>query len=180
MELDELKSTWNTVQTPTISTIEIQGMLSENRHPILKGIRKQLTLEIIGWSILLLCYYTMFDGDSKPLWLNILLVSSVIFPFIHSLMGYRFAKYSIHGASIRESLKNYLSKVKVYAIISIISRQVYLTSLLLFLTYGISFNKSKYLSLAVIIFILLIQLLLSCKIWSKRLKTLGNAIAKFN
>ena len=179
MELHELKSTWNTVKTPTISTSEIQVMLSENKHPVLKGIRKQLTIEIIGWTIFLLCYYSMFDGNMKPLWVNILLISSVLLPVIHNLMGYRFSKFLVHGSNIQESLKNYLAKVKIYAIISIISRQIYLTGLLLFFTYGLSFNTSKYISLAVIIVIFLIQLLLSCKIWAKRLKNLGNAIKTF-
>ena len=179
MELNELKSTWNTVKTPTISTSEIQVMLSENKHPVLKGIRKQLTIEIIGWAIFLLCYYSMFDGNRKPLWVNILLISSVLLPVIHNLMGYRFSKFLVHGANIQESLENYLSKVKIYAIISIVSGQIYLTGLLLFFTYGLSFNASKYISLAVIIIIFLIQLVLSCTIWAKRLKNLENAITTF-
>jgi len=180
MEFNELKSTWNTVRTPTISTTEIQAMLSENRHPVLKGIRKQLTIEIIGWCIFLSCYYTLFDGNLKPLWINILLVLSVLLPLIHNLMGYRFAKYLVHGANIHESLKNYLSKVKIYAIISIISRQIYLAGLLLFFTYGLSFTTSRYVLLAVISLVFLIQLLLSGRIWAKRLKNLGNAIAIFH
>src|SRR5690606_29518805 len=95
-------------------------------------------------------YYTLFDGNLKPLWVNILLVLSVLLPLIHNLMGYRFAKYLVHGANIHESLKNYLAKVRIYAIISIISRQIYLTGLLVFFTYGLSFNTSKYILLAVI------------------------------
>lgn len=179
MEFNELKATWNAVRTPTISTTEIQAMLSENRHPVLKGIRKQLTIEIIGWCMFLSGYYTLFDGNLKPLWINILLVLSVLLPLIHNLMGYRFAKYLVHGTNIHESLKNYLSKVKIYAIISIISRQIYLAGLLLFFTYGLNFNTSKYVLLAVIGLIFLIQLLLSVRIWANRLKNLGNAIAIF-
>ncbi|MEJ5961635.1 hypothetical protein [Pedobacter immunditicola] len=180
MELNELKSTWNTVKTPTISTLEIQKMLIENKHPVLKGIRKQFTIEIIGWGIFLLCYYTMFDGHLKPLWVNILLIFSILLPLIHNLMGYRMAKYLVKGANIHESLKNYLAKVKVYATVSVASRQIYLLGLLLFFTYGLSFNKSKYVFLAVIISIFIVQLLLSFKIWAKRLKSLDNSIKSFN
>lgn len=179
MELNELKSTWNTMITPTVSTLEIQAMLLENKHPVLKGIRKQMIIEVIGWSIFLICYYAMFDGDKKPLWINALLVLSVLLPFIHNLMGYNFAKYLVHGTDIRESLKIYLSKVKRYAIISIITRQVYLTGFLLFFSYSISFNTSKYVLLSVIIFVFLIQLWLLCKIWIKRVKNLGNTIMTF-
>lgn len=154
-------------------------MLSENKHPVLKDIRKQLTIEIIGWGIFLLCYYSMFDGDKKPVWINILLVLSILLPITHNLMGYRSAKYLVQGTNIHESLKNYLSKVKIYAIISIISRQIYLTGLLLFFTYGLSFNRSRYILLVAVLLIFLIQLIISCRIWAKRLKSLGNSLNSF-
>lgn len=180
MELNELKSTWNTVKTPVISTSEIHSMLSENKHPVLKGIRKQLTLEIIGWGILVTCYYSMFDGDKKPVWINIFLVLSILLPVIHNLMGYRFSKYLVQGTNIQESLKNYLYKVKIYAIVSVISRQTYLIGLLLFFTYGLSFNNSKYISLVVIGLIFIIQLVVIVGIWAKRLKSLGNSLNYFS
>lgn len=179
MELNELKSTWNTIETPAISTTEIQSMLSENKHPILKDIRKQLTIEIIGWSIFLVCYYTMFDGNKKPIWINTLVILSILLPLTHNFMGYRFAKYLVQGTNIYDSLKNYLSKVKVYAIISIISRQIYLMGLLLFFTYGLSFNTSKYISLTIIGLAFLIQLVIICRIWAKRLKSLENSLMSF-
>ncbi len=167
------------VRTPEISTTEIQVMLSENKHPILKDIRKQLTIEIIVWCTFLTCYYSMFDGDRKPVWINILLILSILLPIIHNLMGYHFAKYLVQGANIQESLKNYLSKVKIYAIISITSRQIYLTGLILFFTYGLNFNTSKYITLAVIGLIVLVQFLILCRIWGKRLKNLKNSLKSF-
>jgi len=176
MEFNELKSTWNTVKTPEISPTEIQKMLSENRHPVLKNIRKQLTIEIIGWSISLICYYTMFDGDKKPVWINLLLVFSILLPVIHNLMGYRFAKYLVQGSNIQESLKNYLARVKRYAAISIISKQLFLIGLLLFFTYGLSFNTSKAISLVIIGVIFIIQLVLTYRIWAKRLVSLEKSI----
>ena len=93
MELTELKQVWDTVEIPVKSTDDIKLMLSENNHPVLKKIRKQLTIEIIGWSVFLICYYSMFDGDHKPIWINIILVVSVLLPLIHNLLGYRLAKY---------------------------------------------------------------------------------------
>lgn len=180
MKLAELKHVWNTVETPVKSTDDIKLMLSENRHPVLKKIKKQLTIEIVGWSIFLTCYYTMFDGDHKPIWINLILVISVLLPLIHNLMGYRFAKYLVNGNTIRESLKNYLSKVKIYAIVSITCRFLFIIGLLAFFTYGLSFNAKKFMSLAIIILIFLIQLLILYRLWAKRLKRLENAVTIFN
>jgi len=180
MEPDELKHAWDTIETPIKSTGDIKLMLSENRHPVLKKIRMQLTIEIIGWSVFLMCYYTMFDGNYKPIWVNITLIISVLLPLIHNLMGYRFAKYLVNGTTIKESLKNYLSKVKIYAVVSITCRVFFMIGLLLFFTHGLSFNTKKYISFAIIILIFLIQLFLIYRLWTKRLNNLKNAVAVFN
>jgi hypothetical protein len=180
MELTEFKNVWDTVEIPVKSTDDIKLMLSENRHPVLKKIRKQLTIEIIGYSVFLICYYSMCDGDNKPIWINIILVVSVLLSLIHNLMGYRFAKYLVNGDTIKESLKNYFSKVKSYAIVSIICRVFFVIGLLMFFTYGLSFNKSKYISLILIIFIFVIQVILLYKLWAKRLKMIKKAMAIFN
>lgn len=179
MELNDLKATWSTVESPKISTQKIREMASEKMHPILSGIRKQLTIEIMVWSIFLICYYSMFDGDKKPVWINALLVLSVLLPIFHNLMGYRVAKYPVQGTNIQESLKNHLSKVKTYAVVSILTRQIYLIGFLLFFTYGLSFNSSKYISLLIISLIFLVQLFMSCRIWAKRIKSLGLAVKSF-
>lgn len=179
MELNDIKTTWSTVESPRVSDQEIRAMASEKMHPTLSGIRKQLTIEIIVWSIFLICYYSMFDGDKKPVWINILLVLSVLVPIIHNLMGYRIAKYPVQGTNIRESINKFRSKVKIYAIVSIITRQIYLMGLLLFFTYGITFNPSKYISLAIISSIFLLQLFMSYRIWAKRVKNLGIAVESF-
>jgi hypothetical protein len=170
MEIDELKSVWKNIETPAKTTEEIQLMLLENKHPILKKIRKQLTLEIIIWSVFLFCYYNIFDGDKKPMAINIILISGFLLSLVHNLMGYRSTKYLLNGSTIKESLENYLSGVKSYAIISILSRVLLMTGFILFFTYGIHFNAGKYLSLAVIILIFLIQLFLLYRLWAGRLK----------
>lgn len=68
----------------------------------------------------------------------------------------------------------------IYAIVSVISRQIYLIGLLLFFTYGLSFNNSKYISLVVIGLIFIIQLVVIVGIWAKRLKSLGNSLNYFS
>ncbi|MFD2147943.1 hypothetical protein [Mucilaginibacter antarcticus] len=136
MELDELKNAWQNINTPNTPAHKIATMLSENNHPVLKGIRKQVIIEVAVWSIFLLCYYTMFDGDTKPVWVNAVLVVSVLLPIIHNLMGYSFARYLINGTSLKQSLIVYLSKVKMYAVVSIGSRVILAAGFVLFLLMG--------------------------------------------
>jgi len=180
MKIDELKTAWNEIETPAKSAEEIKLMLQENRHPVLKGIRKQVIIELIGWSVFLACYYSMFDGGNKPLWMNVLLVVCVLFPLIHNLMSYGFTKYLIKGDTIRESVNNYLSNVKIYAGVSVISRALFASGLLLFLTYGIKFNEAKYFSLGVIVLLFLVQLGLLVNLWIKRLNKLNAIVTNLN
>ncbi|WP_214226097.1 hypothetical protein [Pedobacter sp. B4-66] len=180
MEPDQLKLAWNTIQTPVKTNKELSSMLIESKHPVLKDIRKQFTIEIIGWSVFLLCYYTMFDGDQKPVAINVLLVVSMLFALIHNILGYNFSKYLINGDTIKLSLERYLSKIKVYAAISISSRVVLITGFLVFFTYNINFTTSKYVLLAGVIAVSLVQLRWLFVLWSKRLKVLGKTIKEFS
>lgn len=180
MEINELKSGWDQVSTPEKTNEEIKLMLSENRHPVLKGIRRQAAIEIAGWSVFLACAYSMFDGAEKPLWVNILLAVSVIWPVLHNLMGYRFAKYLVNGTNIQASLMNYLSNVKGYALVSVMSRILFAAGLLLFLTYNIHFNPSKYLSLGFIVLIFTAQVGLLYRLWITRLTKLNKAVLGFS
>lgn len=176
MELDALKSTWNKVDSPIKTPEEIQQMLRENNHPVLKGIRKQLWIEIMGWSAFLLIYYTMFDGDQKPFFVNILLVVSVLFALVHNLTGYELAKHLSFGTSVKASLQHYLSKVKTYARISIASRVLLVAGFLLFFTYNISFSLTKYISMALVLVAFIIQLIVLFRMWQSRLKKLKASI----
>lgn len=180
MELSELKNAWNNIESPTNTAEQIQSMLLEKKHPVLKKIRIQLTIEIIGWSAFLLCYYTMFDGDRKPVWINIILVISVLLPLIHNLLGYGFAKYLINGNTIKESLERYLAKVKIYVIVSVISRILFISGLLFFFTYGLSLNTHKYLLLIMAVSIFVIQLIFLYTLWMKRIRILHNSLVAFN
>jgi hypothetical protein len=180
MELDELKSEWNTVKPFSKTNEAILLMLQENRHPVLKAIRKQIIIELIGWSLFLVCYYTMFDGGNKPFFINIVLIFAVAFPMVHHLYGYHFNKYLIDGSNIKSSLEKYLNRMKAYASLSLISRVLFVSGLLLFFTYSIHFTASKYYLLTVIILVFLIQLFFLYRIWAKRLQELKNTINAFS
>ncbi|WP_448104220.1 hypothetical protein [Pedobacter panaciterrae] len=180
METDPLKLAWNAVQTPVKTNKELSSMLIESKHPVLKGIRKQFTIEIIGWSVFLLCYYTMFDGDQKPIAINILLVVSMLFALIHNVLGYNFSKNLINGGTIKSSLERYLSKIKVYATVSISSRAFLITGFLVFFTYNIHFTTGKYVLLAGVIAVSMVQLRWLFFLWTRRLKVLNNTIMEFS
>lgn len=180
MELDELKEAWGSVSAPAKSNEELQLMLKENKHPVLKGIRRQLIIELTCWLAFIACYYTMFDGDRKPFFLNLILIACVMFLIVHNLMGYYFSKYLVNGANIKLSIQNYIAKVKWYAGVSVFARFLYAAGLLLFFTYGIHFNKGKYNLLGAVIVAFAISLFWLYRLWAKRLNQLKETAGEFN
>lgn len=179
MELEQFKSDWNEISISGKNTAELKSMLSENKHPVLRGIRSQLSIEIFGWSAFLICYYSMFDGDQKPLMINCLLVVSVLISFFHNLWGYRSSKYLVQGGDLLLSLKLYLKKMQRYALISIVSRILFATGLLIFFSYNINLTNARYLALAVGVVVIALQIGLLVSVWNRRLKSLKISIEGF-
>jgi len=171
MKDEELKSLWRSAEPDARSQKDILLMLEERRHPVLKSIKMQITIELMGWSAFLACYYSMFDGAMKPLFINIVLIVSVLVPFVHNLYGYNLVKNAADRSSILASLKQHLQRIKIYASASIISRVVFTAGFLLFFSYNISFNSSgRYLFAAIILVLVIIQIIILHKIWQKRIR----------
>jgi hypothetical protein len=179
MELEELKASWNAAGQESKTNKELLNMLDPNRHPVLKGIRRQTIIEVSGWTLFLLCYYSMLDGHEKPLLINLFLVASLLIALFHNLLGYQFSQRLIFGDSLITSVATYMKKVKWYAIQSVTLRIVSTAALLAFLTYNITFTAQKYLLLVIVISILIFQTFLLCKLWVKRYNELRNSLNAF-
>ncbi|MES2238901.1 MAG: hypothetical protein V4497_01450 [Bacteroidota bacterium] len=179
MEIDDLKSDWNTVKPILRNDENFLSMLQENKHPVLKGIRKQIVIELMGWIFFSLAYYSMFDGTEKPFWVNLILLLTLALPIVHSFYGYYYNKYLADGLNIKEGLEQLYHRLKKYAFITIIARVGLVSGLLLFFCYNIHFTTTKYFLLAFIIVIIAIQMFLLYKVWNKRLRVLQRIINDF-
>ena len=180
MEPESLKSAWKVMSGENKNAKELKRMLSENRHPVLKGIRLQLLIEMTAWTFFLLFYYDFFDGDRKPFYLNLLLVAAVVLLLLHSFTGYLSAKNLVKGNDLKQSLLNYLSRLKMYAVVSVSSRIFTIICLLIFFIATINFTPGKYLLLTCAILLIPLQAFFLSRIWNKRIKQLKTAINGLN
>ena len=176
MELDKLKSAWQDIGGENKNSATLKKMLSEKRHPVLKGIRLQMIIEITTWTFFLFVYYDIFDGDRKPFYANALLVTAVLLLLVHSVMGYLSAKNRVKGTNLKQSLVKYLSMIKKYAVVSVASRVLTIVCVLIFFIATIHFTTNKYFLLAGILLIIPVQIFLLKRMWGKRIKTLEAAI----
>ena len=170
MEQDALKSAWQNMSAGQKTNSELNSMMRERTHPVLKRIRKQLIIESAAFSVFLFVYYDFFDGDRKPLYVNMLLVTAILFILLHNIMGYMLTRSRVKGNTIKQSLEDHLYKMNLYAVVSVVSRVLVAACLLLFFTSVITFNAGKYWILAVVILVLAIQMALLSRIWMKRIK----------
>lgn len=179
MNIDDLKSEWNAVDTISKSEKALLNMLKENQHPVLKSIRRQIQIEVTAWSLFLLVYYSMFDGDKKPFWVNAVLVVTLMLPILHSVYGYFYNKYLTDGSDVKRALEQLYVRLKKYALISIFIRLGFAGGLMCFFTYNVNFNASKYCFLVLISTVLVLQIAFLCAIWRKRFKHFKFIISTF-
>jgi hypothetical protein len=170
--MDPLKTAWNAIPEEHTTDIKV-------KHPVLKDIRRQLTIETISYSIFLVVYYDFFDGNNKSFTLNAVLVVSVLLLLLHNIAGYMITKNNVGSDNLKQSLTTYLEKLKRYAVLSVVSRVLAFSGIMLFFTANITWTSGKYYGLALIICLLGIQIFSLRKIWAGRINKIRRVLAEY-
>ncbi|NLR79570.1 hypothetical protein [Chitinophaga eiseniae] len=179
--MDHIKSYWDNTPTPNKNILEIQALAEKKTFPVLRSIRKQLTIEIVGYSAFLLAYYDFFDGHKKPLFLNLLLVAAVLLLLVHNVVGYTLSKRPVLGENLLDNLRKKSLQIKQYAVISISSKILAMAGIFsFFLGAGIQWDNARYAALAAIAGIVAIQGVLLWKVWAARVKRMNTTIAELS
>lgn len=179
--MDHIKSYWDNTSTPHKNFLEIQALAEKKTSPVLRSIRKQLTIEIVGYSAFLLVYYDFFDGHKKPFFLNLLLVAAILLLLVHNVVGYTLSKRPVPGENLLNNLRKQSLQIKQYAVISISSKILAMAGIFsFFLGTGIQWNSARYAALAAIAGILCIQGFFLWKVWAARVKRMNTTIAELS
>ncbi len=182
MDLDDLKSDYQNMENEGSKSLEdFRKMKKPGRHPILKGIRRQLIFESTAWIFIVIVYYDFFDGHLKSVLWNILLVVSIALVLIHNILGYRIVKTPIRSHNLKDSLGSYLTRIKKYARVSIASRILAVSIFMGFLTStSNAAGNTYYMVVGGFVLLIMIQYYLLHHIWQKRVKHIKNSIEAFN
>ena len=168
MENDKLKAIWKTVNPPLKNKVELTAMFKEGNHPTLKTIKKQALFELLGFTLFLFCYYSMFDGEANPLFINVILIVAIAVNMLHHFRGYRLQQKFRTSQNLKEDLKSFVTRLKSYQLETLLSKIICATGLTLFFTNGIQMNQQKWWAVVAIVIFFLIQLALLTSIWAKR------------
>lgn len=154
--MEDLFAAWHSVnKTSSIHA----GLLHERQHPVLKQIRKQMIIELVGFILFLTAYYDFFDGARKPLYANILLVSAMLTVIAVNIIGYVFTKQGVPGENVRELLERHLAKLQTYAVVAVLARALMMLSVVVF------FKGS-----AIVVILFIGMLVLLVRLWVKRIR----------
>jgi uncharacterized membrane protein len=173
MEIEEIRKEWQSIRTPQIDLDRLRDMTLEKSHPVLSSIRKQFTIELIGWSAFLIVCFTGLDADQKPILTNAILILSVTLPMIFNIYGYRLSKELIAGPDISSSLKNRIALLRRFAIVSVVLRIMLITGVGYFLISTVNITQGKLTLLAAGSVVSIFQLYLLVRIWKKRMGKLS-------
>lgn len=179
MELDDLKSNWNSSNEEQKSTDQLQLMTKIKHHPSFKNIRKRLVVELMGLLAFASLYWTAFDGSQKPLIANVILLIGLIAYALNHIITLWLLPKPFTGTSIKQALKNYRHRLFRFAWLSVGSSLVFSISLLFFFATVIDFTSKHYYLLAGILVTFMIVLMISYRIWQKRINRLTQTISDF-
>jgi hypothetical protein len=179
MNIDDLKSGWQNAGGQTLTEKEFEMMTKIENHPALKKIRLKLIIEAVALIALLFAYYDGFDGDQKPVYINVLLVASILLYIGNNVAGYFFIKNPATTANIKQSLFRQVDVLKKIAAFSMISSIIYGASLLLFLTSEIVFTQRKYVILVGVVVTFMLFFYYSFIKWQRKISHFKQLEAEF-
>jgi hypothetical protein len=180
MELNDLKSAWRHVNGTEKSVTDLQKMTKIANLPSIKKIRTKLIAEVIGLTLFSFIYYDWFDGDQKPMYANLLLLSSLFLYILNNVTGYIAVIWPVIGNSLKTSIQDYLVRIKRLSVFSLIISFLYSISLILFFTSVINFTGEKQLILICLIIFLLTMTYSSFRTWTKWINSLSRRVKEFS
>lgn len=179
MEIDNLKSVWQDISTPQKNKEELNLMLKQNSHPVLTSIKKQITIELLGFTAFLFCYFTMFDGKTKPIVINLAIMGAIVLQLFYGYKGYLMQSKFKSNTNLIDNLRSFTKQLKSYRLQVFLARTVFAIGFISFFTYNISFSELKWWTLAFVVIAFGVQLWLLYRIWSKRIGRLELALEEF-
>lgn len=179
MEKDKLSSLWQDIAPVQKSKEELNVLLKKYSYPMLSSIKKQLLIESISFTIFLICYFSMFDGATKPLSINLIIIAAIMLQLFYGYKGYLMQGRFRAIKNFRTELAEFINRLKSYRLQTLFARIFFAFSLFLFFIYNISFSQSKWWALFFIVDILCVQLVFFFKVWSARIKKLEMVLNEF-
>ncbi|WP_339926147.1 hypothetical protein [uncultured Cyclobacterium sp.] len=180
MELDKLKSTWDRASTGNKSQNELLMMTKVKNHPTIKKMKLKFLIEAILLTVFISVYHDGFDGATKPLWANALLIGTTFLYIVTRLVGWLVLINPINGDNLKNSLLGFLLKLKRINIGIILTSFLFGAAFISFFASAIDFTKEKYTTLFFMLVSLILLVYWSSRNWNRRIREIKISLKEFD
>ena len=179
MDINQLKSNWKNSGEAGYSQNDLAAMTKINHHPVLRKLRLQLIIESVLLTFVLFMYYDGFDGHLKPVYVNVLIASSIFLFILNDVIAFLIIQNPVREQNLKESVLKQLGLLKGISVFSMLSMVFYGSSLLVFFTSTIVFTDQKYMILGGIILTFIIMIFFSYRQWKHKIDVLTKISSEF-
>lgn len=180
MDLENIKSYWKDMDLGKKNQEQLLVMTKIKNHPKLKRIRIQFTIEAIFLLVFLALYRNAFDGFTKPNWANVLLISLAVAFILIRFIGHLILRNPVKEKNIRQSLTVFSKNLKIISVLTLITSFLFGLSVILFFIPTSDFTGNKYGILGGMFVTLIVSVILSGRIWLKRIKIIQRTVGELN
>jgi len=179
MDINDLKADWQNAGSELVNEEKLKLMTKISQHPTLKKLRIKLILETVFLTVLLFVYYDAFDGDQKPMYANLLLVSSVLLYLANNVLGFLFIKNPIRAENISLSVQKQVLTLKRLSVFSLLSSSIYAVTLIFYFSVSVKFTSFKYVLLSLLIFSFTAIFYFSYKKWKNKIDHFSRVLSMY-
>ncbi|MEM9300253.1 MAG: hypothetical protein AAGA64_17980 [Bacteroidota bacterium] len=178
MDLDTIKTTWKSTGEGLLDKKQLSVMATKSEHRYINRIRRRLTVEGVFMLVFILLYYQAFDGNEKPLLVNIVLVVTSIGFVLTRYLGWVIFRNIKVNSSLKSTMLNFRAKLKRIALSTQISAFLFGLSLLLFFIIDLHFSPFKFIILCGMVITLGFLTYFSARVWRERLKAIKQTLTE--
>ncbi|TDE17556.1 hypothetical protein [Dyadobacter psychrotolerans] len=179
MDIKDLKAEWQKAGSGSVNEETLKLMTKISQHPTLRKLRIKLISEAIFLIILLFVYYDGFDGDKKPIYVNVLLVLSILLYITNNFLGFLFIKNPVRGNNIIVSLQKLCLVLKRMTVFSLLSSTIYAATLIFYFSVSVEFTFLKYILLGTMMLIFVIISFFSYKKWKQKIDYFSHVLSAY-
>ena len=176
MEFDKLKSTWQNAGKDGKDQKELLMMTKIKNHPQTRRIRLKFAIEVFLLIVFSIVYYDAFDGASKALWTNVLLIGSAIAFIVTRFVGWIKISNPVNGNNLKKSLEIFHDSLRRMSILVLSSSFLFGVALIIFFTLSVSLTNEKVFLVVGMVISLLLFIYLSYRNWNQRIKNIERTL----
>lgn len=180
MDFKDIQTNWKQVDSSQKSQADLQLMTCLKHHPQFKRMRIKFAIEIVLFFFFLSIYYDWFDGHTKPLWAHVLLVGTTAFMILIDITGWVVLRHPIRGDDLKNSLGNFLDRLKQIRVFSLMVSVIHTLSVLLYFGSSATMTPAKYIGLGAVLLFLALATTVSARNWTYKIGRIEETIQEFD